>query len=63
MAQGGLPQHISAEDGLVNFFLSLRGELSVSQQKLFFVTKPPAAMHRCIWPERLLFVKQTASDR
>jgi hypothetical protein len=62
MAQGGLPQRILAEDGLVTFFLSLRGELSVSQQKLFFVAKPPAAMHLCVWPERLLFVKQTAPD-
>ena len=48
--------------------LSLRGELSVSQQKLFlhqkhfFAAKPPAAMHPCVWPERLLFVKQTVPD-
>jgi hypothetical protein len=37
MAQGGLPQRILAEGGLVKYFLSLRGELSVSQQKLFYI--------------------------
>jgi hypothetical protein len=63
MAQGGLVKRILAEGGLVKYFLSLRGELSFSQQKHFFAAKPPAAMHPCVWPERLLFVKQTAPDR